>query len=381
MTATGADKFPNLYRVVLETPAIDNHAHPLLKEMHRDAVPFEGLISEASGDALFDAVHTVACFRATKELALLYGLEDLYRSRTPYKDLCNINLQASNIACLLLDDGLDYKWHVGLAKGGVKRIARVETIAETIISDLFTSHGGMATGELFSAFEESFQAQLQQEARSADVVAFKSAICYRTGLAVDPTVARANALQSFSSLRESHGPDGAVRVQNKSLNDWIVVKTAEAAAQAKIPVQFHTGLGDNDLQLGLATPSLMQPLIHAHPQTNFVLLHASYPFTREAGYLASVYSNVYLDFGRRGQEAALRQAFELCPTNKIMWSTDGHWWPESFYLGSHQARSALFKVLAEMVHDDDLAEHQAILIAQKALFHNANDLYKLGLTI
>jgi predicted TIM-barrel fold metal-dependent hydrolase len=64
-----------------------------------------------------------------------------------------------------------------------------------------------------------------------------------------------------------------------------------------IPVQFHTGLGDNDLRLSLATPSLMQPLIHAHPKTNFVLLHASYPFTREAGYLVSVYPNVYLDFG------------------------------------------------------------------------------------
>lgn len=35
----------------------------------------------------------------------------------------------------------------------------------------------------------------------------------------------------------------------------------------------------------------------AYPKTIIVLLHSSYPFTREAGYLTSVYSNVFLDFG------------------------------------------------------------------------------------
>lgn len=150
MTAIGADRLPYLHRVVFETLAIDNHSHPLLKESHRDAVPFEGLISEASGDALHDAVHTVPCFRATKELASLYGLGNtaswddvkLHRSRTPYKDICHTNFRSPNIACLLLDDGLggiselgeDYKWHRGLAGGMVKRIARVETIAEVRVT-------------------------------------------------------------------------------------------------------------------------------------------------------------------------------------------------------------------------------------------------------
>lgn len=41
----------------------------------------------------------------------------------------------------------------------------------------------------------------------------------------------------------------------------------------------------------------MQPLIERYPGTNFVILHASYPYTRDAGYLAAVYKNVYLDFG------------------------------------------------------------------------------------
>jgi predicted TIM-barrel fold metal-dependent hydrolase len=72
----------------------------------------------------------------------------------------------------------------------------------------------------------------------------------------------------------------------------------------------------------------MQSIIKAYPNTAFVVLHSGYPFTREAGYLTSVYKNVYLDFGEifpmvsgKGQRAVVRQVFELCPTNKIMWSS------------------------------------------------------------
>ena len=93
-------------------------------------------------------------------------------------------------------------------------------------------------------------------------------------------------------------------------------------------VQFHTGLGDNDISLLKSNPAHLQPVINAYPQTKFVLLHSSYPFTQEAGYLCSVYKNVYLDFGEiwpfvsgEGQRTVIRQLLELCPTNKILWSS------------------------------------------------------------
>lgn len=72
----------------------------------------------------------------------------------------------------------------------------------------------------------------------------------------------------------------------------------------------------------------MQPIIEAYPNTPIVLLHSSYPYTREAGYLASVYENVYLDFGEvfpflsgQGQRTVIQQVLELAPTNKILWSS------------------------------------------------------------
>ena len=79
----------------------------------------------------------------------------------------------------------------------------------------------------------------------------------------------------------------------------------------------------------LSSPAPLQPLIAANPRTTFVLLHASYPYMREAGYLTAMYKNVYLDIGeafpvvsRGGQEALIRQVLELAPTNKVMWSSE-----------------------------------------------------------
>jgi len=93
-------------------------------------------------------------------------------------------------------------------------------------------------------------------------------------------------------------------------------------------VQFHTGLGDADIALTLSSPAHMQPIIEAYPDATFVLLHGSYPYSRDAGYLASIYQNVYVDFGevfpvvsRHGQCAVVRQLLEMTPTNKIMWSS------------------------------------------------------------
>ncbi|TFY77644.1 hypothetical protein EWM64_g6365, partial [Hericium alpestre] len=175
-----------------------------------------------------------------------------------------------------------------------------------------------------------------------------------------------------------------IRLAEKVVNDFVVRTTLEIAARVLEARCFHTGLGDADIALARSSPAHMQPLLAKYTDARIVLLHSSYPYTRDAGYLAAVYKNVYLDFGEvfpflaaHGQEAVVRQVLELAPTSKIMWSTDGHWWPESFYLGTQQAREALYKVrLGRMCG----GEKQAIQVVKSALFDNANRVYNLGLT-
>ena len=137
-----------LARIAFSYPAIDNHAHPLLKAQHRNAFPFEGLISEApTGTALTeDAIHTLACFRATRQLCKLYrmSVEPSWqavknaRMAVDYNMLCRVCMEPTKIQCILLDDGLggveehaeDYKWHDRFTYSPTKRIVRVEVVAE-----------------------------------------------------------------------------------------------------------------------------------------------------------------------------------------------------------------------------------------------------------
>ncbi len=202
-------------------------------------------------------------------------------------------------------------------------------------------------------FAVMLHTRLKASAGDPNVAGFKSIVCYRTGLDVDvvPNVpAEIEALRGVFGRFRSGAKNIPLRLENKPLNDFVIRMTLEVAAEHNKPgvaffifrvattpvsdyplyvVQFHTGLGDADITLTRANPAHLQPLIAKNPRAKFVLLHASYPYTREAGYLTAVYKNVYLDIGevfpavsRHGQEALIRQALELAPTNKLMWSSE-----------------------------------------------------------
>ncbi|KAK0216056.1 amidohydrolase 2 [Armillaria fumosa] len=390
--------FKTLVEAVQTYPIIDNHAHPLLTAGNKASFPLEAVFTEAEGDAIKDSVHSLSCFRATSQLGHILGLnepswDDVKKKRNEmdYGDLCDLLMRPTGIQCLMLDDGLggvaemaeDWTWHRQF-NCSVKRIIRVETEAEAILVRMIKESDSVPI--TLDKFTEELQNSLSLSAASEDVVAFKSIACYRTGL----NIATCNSEQEISDClivaNKKYLAAGKIRLAYKALNDHIVRVALKIAGEHNIPVQFHTGLGDNDITLAFSSPSHMQPIIKAYPKTSFVLLHSSYPYTREAGYLTLVYANVFLDFGEifpmvsaHGQRAVIRQMLEITPTNKILWSTDGHWFPETYYLGALQARTALCEVLSELVANGDLTEKQAVKIVQDVLFHNSNRVYNLGL--
>ncbi|ORY68925.1 uncharacterized protein BCR38DRAFT_424747 [Pseudomassariella vexata] len=180
------------------------------------------------------------------------------------------------------------------------------------------------------------------------------------------------------------------RLQNLPLNHLFVHTTANlidtSSALHKKPIQFHTGLGDNDITLTKSSPAHLQQFISEYPSVPVVILHASYPWSREAGYLAAMYPNVYADIGevfpfisRDGQEGVVKQILELCPWSKILWSTDGHWFPETYILATTQIRSVLKTVLGDYVRKNQLNEEQAVQLVRGILFTNSKKLYNLHL--
>lgn len=357
-------------RAIRMTPIIDNHAHPLLKPDALSKHPLLAITTEAAGDAIDSATTSLPHLRAVRQLASVLGCgftwEAVVAAIEEKRLDCPEDWTAECLAGLetiLVDDGLDneedanpYSWHDDYTRSRCKRIVRIEKVAANMIRRLGGACRESAqTRDVFDdAYDEwiqEFDAFIVTAIDDPDVVGFKSVVCYRTGLDVAGEVNEAAARATFKELIANFALLDFEKLKEKSLNDLVVHRTAalirDSPSRQKKPIQFHTGLGDNDLAMAKASPSHLQEFIRAYPTVPIVLLHAGYPFTREAGYLASVYENVYADIGevfpcvsQDGQERILRQILELCPWSKILWSTDGHWFPETYLLAVMQMREA-----------------------------------------
>ncbi|CAI2177969.1 14333_t:CDS:10 [Funneliformis geosporum] len=395
-----------LLKTVNTFPIVDNHAHNLLNSSASLSCPLEVCFSEARGEALQKSIETSALKRGVRQLAKLYNCEATLEGvkcvtdTLSYEESCRTCFDPTGIQCLLLDDGLDsldglrdVESHVGLVECA-KRIVRIERIAEQIISDLVISFKNSGNDNLeLQSFQDPFKNQLETLAKSDLVVSFKSIAAYRTGLNVSCDIDYNIVVRSLAKFILEYGDGEKTKVVetrllvDKILIDYILNLAIEVAVKYDIPIQLHTGFGDNDLDLLSSNPLHLRKLIEKYPTAKFVLLHSSYPYTRQAGYLASVYSNVYVDIGlvfpmisATGQETNLFELLEICPSNKILFSTDGHYLPESFYVAAIQVREALGKVLLKAVGNEDFTIEEAVKIAKQIMFENSNELYKLNLT-
>jgi len=357
-----------LIKAIHTTPIIDNHAHPLLTPAAQAKYPLLAITTEAHGEAMRTTKSTLAHIRAVNQLSKVLGCpatwDDVLKARDielakphhVWEKRCFEGLET-----ILVDDGLDgddevynYSWHDKLVRSDCKRIVRIEKVAEEIIEELL-KQPSIDPEDVFRGLRDAFDAAIKDAVEDPEVVGFKSVICYRTGLDLPPLLSVGDVRASFVDYigqLQDEGITSFKRLDGLPLNAYLVNKTAsiisKSHSQQKKPLQFHTGLGDNDINLTKSSPSHLQQFIRKHPTVPIVLLHASYPWTKEAGYLASVYDNVYADIGevfpflsKEGQEKVVREILELCPTEKILWSTDGHWFPETYLLAVIQVREAL----------------------------------------
>jgi hypothetical protein len=273
----------------------------------------------------------------------------------------------------LLDDGYPPTGALSVsetaATGGVRaeRVLRVERLIEVLIP----AHDSVPALEVALA-------QGLAAARPG-LAALKSIIAYRTGLAIERPDAGA-VERALAALRAAWGGEPG-RLAAKPLLDHLVPLAAEWAAQSGLPLQLHTGFGDRDLDLRLANPLHLRSLLEggALSRGPVVLLHAAYPYVREAAYLASVYPNVYVDISQAapllagpGLTRVLEELLALAPVTKILYGSDAWGIPEWFWCAARAARRALGEALLW------LPETEARWIARRILHDNAAELYRLG---
>ena len=368
-----------------EIPAIDQHAHNLLRPEAAMHYPYASAFSEGSDPEIRNhhAKYTLCYRRSLRELGLLLNCKPTEADIISQRQAMGLDtltqrcFEASNLSGILLDDGflpdtiLSAQWHQQFVP--VQRLLRLERLAEM----LWTQH------DHFDDFVHHFRQAIVDQ--PADVVGLKSIAAYRSGLAIQPVNEQA-AAQRFKERRTIDG-DWLLRLDDKILIDFLLYQALAIAAERRLPIQFHTGFGDPDLDLSLANPLHLRDVLEEpyFQEVPIVLLHAAYPFCREAAYLASVYPQVYVDYGLAvpflsvsGMKKTLQMLLELAPTSKLLFSSDAHFIPELYYLGAKWGRQALGLVLEQAHRDGDLSIQEADQIAVDILRGNAAQLYQLS---
>jgi hypothetical protein len=177
----------------------------------------------------------------------------------------------------------------------------------------------------------------------------------------------------------------------KLLQDFLFRYIAREAGRLGLAVHIHciSGAGGYYRQSG-SDPLLLESAFNDPTlrKTNFVIIHGSYPFTKQTGSLLSK-PNVYADFSAqtfliypRELSEILRNWLESYP-DKVIFGTDAFAftpavdWGEVAWLSNTTARQALALALTGMMNDGEISRARAIELARMVLRENAIKLYAL----
>ena len=370
-------------------PVVDNHCHGIRRsQSFDDLVSWRRAFTESTDPGMprEHVASTAFYHRLVRALADFFDCEPeeeavfAARAQRDVTELAGALLRAANVEALLLDTGYPPPEEVlpGAELGELggcraEPMLRLETLMERIIAE----HGSL--GEVKEALVVALD-----DVRGQGYVALKSIVAYRTGLDVREWTGE-EAEASFREFRRAIG-EGSTRLAHKPLVDTLLHVAFAEAARQEVPVQFHVGYGDADIDLLLGNPLHLRAVLERPEYRGMpvVLLHGCYPYTREGGYLAAVYENVYLDlsygipFLGYGEMLSLtRTALGGAPISKILYSSDGIGVPELHWMGATDGRRVLGQALGEVVAHGELNVSEAEAIREDVLRRNAIRLYQL----
>jgi len=366
---------------------IDHHVHGVVTG-DLDRAGFELLMTEASGPpapgtTMFDSQLGFTMRRwcaPVLDLEPSVAAEDYLRRRAEL-GTAEVNrrlLTAAGVGQWLVDTGYQSdqvttpEQLVRASGAPASHIVRLEVVAEK----------AARAGTIAAAWAGAFAEELAAETAAAGAVGYKSIVAYRFGFDFDPTrPAPAEVAAAAGRLLRALDADPAARVVDPVLLRHLIWTAIDIGK----PLQFHVGFGDTDVRLHRSDPSLLTDfLIATEPVGTPIMLLHCYPHHRVAGYLAHVFSHVYMDLGAvlnhvgARSAAVLAEALELTPFGKMLYSSDAFGLPELHYLGAIGFRRDISRVTGQFVADGAWSAADAKRVAELIGSANATRVYRLG---
>jgi uncharacterized protein len=423
-SAQRMDVDPLLARVIAETEAFDNHAHPMLSppadatDREFDALPVDSMEPESDPLAWRPDFPPLAdAWRA------LFG----FVGKAPLNEAGMKALEAAR-ATVKKREGEHYSEYV-LKRAGIgtmvaNRVAMGTGVQpprflwvpydDALLFPLDNSALARANGDraAFFPLEDKLRGRYWREAgvsalpptldayvsrvvmptlarqHAGGAIAVKFELAYLRRLDIgDPT--REEATAAYTRWSKGGEPDA---VAYKALQDFLFRTIAAECGRLGMAVHFHGMAGAGRyFAIAGANPLQLEPLLNDPKMkgTKFLLLHGGWPFVREAGAMLQK-PNFYLDISQQALvipahtlASWLREWLELNP-EKVLFATDGYpfsaelGWEESTWLAARNARQALGLALTAMERDGEITEPRAEELARMVLRGNAEALYATG---
>jgi uncharacterized protein len=406
---------PELLDCVAGQSLVDHHCHGVLRR-DADEATLESMLTEGSGWQGGSVFDSQAGFMFGRLCPTVLGLPPHarladYAARRAELGPAEVSkrfLTKAGLSALCVDTGFTPEpltspaELAGLAGAAAYEIVRLERVAEDVaaagvgaasfadaVRSALAARAAPATGGAGTAggVETAGGAQTPGGAGMAEgvgvrVVGVKSIAAYRTGLDLsaerpsdgEVTAAAGRWLAALAAER------GAPRIADETLQRFLIW----CGVDLGLPVQFHVGYGDSDVDLHRCNPLLLTPLLRAIQPTGVpVMLLHNYPYHREAGYLAQVFPHVYVDAGLATHNlgarspALLAEALELAPYGKFLYSSDAFGLPELYYLGAVLFRRALCDFLTAGLGEDLYTERTVVRLTRMLCADNAKRAYGL----
>lgn len=364
---------------VADLPLVDHHCHGVgTADVSR--ADFEGMLTEADttsplGTSLFDSLIGLAVRERCApvlDLPKHTPAEDYLARRAELgaAEVARRFLRATGTTDFLLDGGFrsdaltTTAEFAALAGTRAHDVVRLEQVAEAVIG-----------GTTAAGFAAAFADELGK--RAATAVGLKSIAAYRVGLEL------AGERPSPPEVEAAAGrwlAAGGGRLADEVLHRHLVFTGLDLG----LPVQFHVGYGDADVDLHRCDPLLLTGLLRATRGSGVpILLLHNYPYHRHAAYLAQVFGHVFVDAGLITHNAGFRapavlaELLELAPFGKVLFSTDAFGLAELYHLGTALFRHGLSDFLRAALAADAMSEKDAVRLCALVGHENAKRIYRL----
>ena len=239
----------------------------------------------------------------------------------------------------------------------------------------------LSESESYQELLEGFQKRLEQSIKEDGFVGVKIHFAEQVGFGATP-VWQDEAVSIFPQAKA--GDTEAY----KKLYTAIFTATLLQCQELDVPVHLHTGYtgGMWNGPIHDSEPFLLAPFLR-HTEflkTKIILLHAGYPWTKQAGQMAHTFPHVWVDMGQVSPWASLRivecyrDVMAWAPLSKIVIGSGGHGSPEIAWLAAKTAKIALAEVLGDAVRLGLMANKHAETAARMILHGNAARLYGLS---